>query len=225
MNDFTTNTIDIHTAPRFRFSQFFLKLTSAILFMLAFYGISSAQTTYTFTGEMDSHYENPANWTPAYPGTEISENSLVFIEGMAIATEEIRVSGMLHISLGASLEVAAADLSILSTGKLMNDGELMAATIHNEGMLNNNFAATLKTAALVAYEGAMTNNLMSAEIQVEGDLSNGGVFNNYSNCTVKGDFIQAFSFNELHNSEMTISGRHIEQLTPVADARQLYKVR
>jgi hypothetical protein len=202
MNNSTT-TID--------FQNIFLKTVSAVLFMLAFYSITAAQTTYTFTGERDDRYENAENWIPAYPGTEIAANSLVIIEGIAVSAEALTVNGTLHIATGASLEMTSANLSIRATGKLMNDGELFAATVYNAGMVNNNFAATLDAKGYTAAQGSMTNNLLSAEMIIRGDLTNGGVFNNYSTCAVEGDFINAFSFYALRHSEMKVAGRQIEQ--------------
>lgn len=204
MNTPTSKSIDFHTI--------FLKTVSAAFFMLAFYGITRAQMTYTFTGEADERYENPANWIPAYPGTEIEAGSIAFIEGTASASASILVKGTLHIAAGASLNIDSAALSIQSSGKLMNDGEITATSVRNAGMINNNFAATLHAASFTSGAGAMTNNLMSAAIRIDGNLHNGGVFNNYSTCTVGGNFINAFSFNEMRNSEMHIAGQHIEQL-------------
>jgi hypothetical protein len=211
MNHSTTSTIHIQ--------NLFLKTLSAALFMLAFYGIAAAQTTYTFTGEMDDQYENPANWTPAYPGTEVAVNDLVFIEGMAVAHGEIIVNGTFHIATGASLEMDSAKLSIRSTGKLMNDGELLADAVFNAGMINNNFAASLNVKEYVVAQGAMTNNLLSAEMVIRGNLNNQGVFNNYSTCTVAGDFVNAFSFNAMHRSELKVEGRHVEQIGTDADVQ------
>ncbi len=204
MNTSTSKSIDFQTI--------FLKTVSAALFMLAFYGITKAQTTYTFTGEMDERYENPANWTPTYPGTEIADGSIVFIEGAATANTNLLVKGTLHIAVGASLLIDSADLSIQNSGKLMNDGEITAASVRNAGMINNNFAATLHAASFTGSHGSMTNNLMSAAISIDGNLHNNGVFNNYSTCTVAGNFTNTFSFNEMRNSEMKIAGQHIEQL-------------
>lgn len=207
------------------FETIFLKTVSALLFMLAFYSISAAQTTYTFTGEMDDRYENAANWTPAYPGTTVEANSIVLIEGVAVATEALTVNGTLHIVAGGSLEVEFEDLLISKTGKLMNDGEFYAATVHNAGMLNNNFAATIDIEGFVSVAGAMTNNLMAAEMIIRGNLSNGGVFNNYSTCYVEGDFRNAFSFYQQHKATMTVGGQQIELLLPASDSQMSYNAR
>lgn len=211
MNTSNTSPIDI--------PSLILRILSTALFLLVFYGITVGQTTYTFTGEADDRYENPANWIPAYPGTEIPANSIVFIEGIAIAHAEILVSGILHIGAGASLEIESASLSIHSSGKLMNDGDLLAPSIQNAGMINNNLAATLNAGTLISTSGAMINNLMAAQLLVQGNLYNGGLFNNYSFCAVQGNFLNAFSFSEMPNSEMKISGQHIEQLIAHDDDR------
>lgn len=221
MQDFTYSQID--KAPVLNLKGFILKGISAVLFMVAFYSITTAQTTFTFTGESDDRYENVENWTPAYPGTTLDENSVVFIEGIAIASTDIQVNGTLHIGVSGSLELETTALTIATTGKLMNDGELFAASLHNAGSLNNNFSATMDLQAFFTEKNSMTNNLMSAEMIVRGSLTNAGVFNNYSICLVEGDIVNSFSFNELRNSEVTVGGEFLEALTPVTEKQLTYR--
>lgn len=182
-----------------------LKGISAILFMVAFYSISSAQN-YTFTGAEDDRYENPANWTPAYPGTEIAEGAVVFIEGTAFATETLIVNGTLHVAAGSVFEAGENGTLIMRTGKLINDGEFFAASLRNHGTLNNNFAATMQLGHYATYPGATTHNLMNAEMLIDGNLVNGGTFHNYSTCIVESKFDNTSNFYQLSGSVLRVNG-------------------
>lgn len=195
----------IDRAHHIPFIDIVLRGIAAIIFMIAFYGITTAQH-YTFNGAEDDRYENPANWTPSFPGMEIAEGTVVFIEGTAIASETLILNGTLHIATGSTLEAGENAMIIMQTGKLINDGELYAASLRNHGILNNNFSATMALGYFASYAGSTASNLMNAEMVVNGSLSNGGTFHNYSTCVVESKFDNTAAFYQLSGSELRVKG-------------------
>ena len=182
-----------------------LKGIAAVLFMVAFYSITSAQN-YTFTGAEDDRFENPANWTPAYPGAQIAAGAVVFVEGNARLNETLILDGTLHIAVGSMLKAEDKAIIIMRSGKLTNDGELFAASLRNHGTLNNNFSATLALGHYVSYAGSATSNLMNAEMLVNGNLVNGGTFNNYSTCIVESKLENTAAFYQMQGSDLQVNG-------------------
>lgn len=204
--------INIDRAHKVPFLHIVLRGIAAVLFMIAFYSITTAQT-FTFTGAEDDRYENPANWTPAFPGTEIEAGTEVFIEGYAIATETIKVNGTLHLAVGAALEARENAVIISNSGKLINDGEVFAASLLNSGTVNNNFAAILELDEYVSEAGSTTNNLMAAEILVSGDMINGGILNNYSTIVVENGFENTAAFNQMRSADLQVNGTALAVLS------------
>lgn len=204
--------INIDRAHKVSFLHIVMRGIAAVLFMIAFYSITTAQT-YTFTGAEDDRYENPANWTPAFPGTEIEAGTEVFIEGYAIATETLTINGTLHLAVGAALETRENAVIISNSGKLINDGDVFAASLLNSGTVNNNFAAILELDEYVSEAGSTTNNLMAAEILVSGDMINGGIFNNYSTIVVENGFENTAAFNQMRSADLQVNGTTLAVLS------------
>lgn len=204
--------INIDRAHKVSFLHIIMRGIAAVLFMIAFYSITTAQT-YTFTGAEDDRYENPANWTPAFPGTEIEAGTEVFIEGYAIATETLTINGTLHLAVGAALEARENAVIISNSGKLINDGDVFAASLLNSGTVNNNFAAILELGEYVSEAGSTTNNLMAAEILVSGDMINGGIFNNYSTIVVENGFENTAAFNQMRSADLQVNGTTLAVLS------------
>lgn len=195
----------IDNAHQVSFLHIVLKGIAAVLFMVAFYSITSAQN-YTFTNAEDERFENPANWTPAYPGAQIAAGAVVFVEGNAVVKETLILDGALHIALGSTLEAGTNAVIIMRTGKLANDGELFAASLRNHGTLNNNFSATMQLGHYVSYAGSATSNLMNAEMRIDGNLVNGGIFNNYSTCIVESKLENTADFYQMQGSDLRVNG-------------------
>lgn len=198
-------------APRFTAHIF-----SILLLLIACCSISPAQSSdsvqeYVFSSIADNLFENPANWSPAYPGNVIPRNAVVFIEGTAYLTGyDLHIQGALRIGIGANLQAASNEVVVAAGGRLINDGELMAGNIRNYGTLNNNLSASVDLKNLQTFAGSMTNNLMAAEFLIRGDAVNCGVFNNYSRCTIENEFENKAVFNQLSRSELRVKGSRID---------------
>lgn len=162
---------------------------------------------FLFSPREDALFENPANWSPYYPGNVIGRDQQFIIEGGAYLTGfGLQVRGSLLIPIGAALMAIAEDIRIESTGELVNDGELVARNLHNEGQINNHLSARLDVGQYYAAAGASTYNAPSASFIVSDSVINYGIFTNHSLCSVGKGFLNAAIFYQMPRSELRIQG-------------------
>lgn len=205
----------LNQAPRITIQNLLSKGIITLFFLVAVIGFSFGQASdtaqeYVFSSTEDNLYENPANWSPAYPGTVIPRNAVVFIEGTAFLTGyDLEIHGTVRVSIGSGLQTSTGKIVVAAGGKLTNDGEIISEKVENYGVVNNNLSAYFNVNGYVSYEASVTNNLMAAEFVIGGNAVNGGTFNNYSVCKVHNEFSNRATFNELSTSELLVKGAKV----------------
>jgi|GEM_PF-3443825 len=183
-------------------AKYYLLLTTLVL--LATQGFA---TEYFFTGEYDEIYENPANWYPAYPGTELGADDKIFFQADAsFAGYDIVIEGTLEITIGARIFSRENGIIIKHTGIIQNGGELLVHQIENYGKLSNSISARLDVTNYLAHDGAFTHNGASATFICSDRVINEGVFNNYSICDFRGSFNNKSIFNQIRASVLKVAG-------------------
>lgn len=169
------------------------------------------EETFFFSPVADHLFENPANWSPHYPGNVVRKNQQFILEGTAYLTGfDLVVGGTLLIPVGVGLRVMEGNIQIQSTGTLINDGEVLARTIRNEGQIHNNLSAMLDAGQFYAAAGAYTQNARSAQFIIRGSAANYGIFTNYSLCSIGEEWINAATFYQMPKSALIIKGNVVE---------------
>ncbi len=166
---------------------------------------------YLFSPIEDHLLENPANWYPDFPGLPIARNQHVMIEGEACFTGfDLQVAGAVHISIGSSIFSPNGKILVLAGGELINNGEIMVASIENQGLIQNNLSATIDIGSFQCLDGGFTHNARSALFTVSNSIVNQGVFNNYSLCTIGKQFINEATFNQMPDAELRVNGTKVD---------------
>lgn len=198
----------------------FLGGTSLLLALLLFMYASQEETAqkteeilfaeekFIFSPKVDSHYENPANWTPSYPGTHIQKHQEVIVQGFVnIPFYDLTIDGLLHVELDATIFSPNSQLTVGKTGTLYNDGEVILKHLHQEGLVNNNYSGKLNLHTFQADQSGRTYNLSGGEMIVTQSFTNKGEFNNYGDCRVKFDFDNEADFNQIGDSRLFVKGK------------------
>lgn len=166
---------------------------------------------YYFQPSTDNLYENPDNWHPEYPGAVISSGQKVVLQGMAILPfYDLEVNGILHISVGSTLHAPKQKLRVSQTGKLINDGEALLSSLHNEGQLNNNFTGKISCDFFSNLTSGEMFNLQGSELTVTQRLLNTGNFFNYGTCNAEATFENRSTFNQLGSAELIVNGESLQ---------------
>lgn len=162
---------------------------------------------YFFLASEDYYYENPANWFPSYPGTEISEDEeVVIMSDVYINGFDLKVAGKLKVTLGVKISSVKGNLYVQEGGELDNEGEILVNQVKNQGMLINRISATFYVNDYHALTGAITNNSLNAQFITVANLVNEGTFHNYSHCKAGKTFVNRASFYQTKNSQLEIAG-------------------
>lgn len=173
--------------------------------------LSLNSTHYLFSPIEDHLFENPANWYPDFPGLSIARNQYVMIEGDACFTGfDLQVSGVIHIGIGSRIFSPNGKIQVHAGGKLINNGEVVVASIENQGFIQNNFSATIDIESFQCLDGGFTHNARSALFTVSNSIVNRGVFNNYSLCTIGKQFLNEATFNQMPHAELRVNGTIVE---------------
>lgn len=168
--------------------------------------------TYFFLGNEDNLYENPANWSPTYPGTKILAGDKLYIQADAnFDGFNLEIEGLLDIEYGAGLYSSDNGIVIHKTGSVLNNGEINIRFIENFGTYENAYNTMIKK--YYGYKYSIMNNSISALFSIKENCINQGILHNYNNVTILGN-LNNFSEIYLHNqANLTVSGSFIESIT------------
>ena len=162
-------------------------------------------TNYYFTANADNSFENPANWSPAYPGNTIKAEDKVFVQAdMIINGFNLVVEGLLDVSLGVN--VSSDENTIINHGAIINNGEIHAANLINNAKLDNSSIIWVKNIANKRM--ANLNNSMMGTITVTKQATNEGTFINSGVCVFYNNFANEAVVNQLHNAKMEVKGNY-----------------
>lgn len=186
--------------------------TKLFLLLLVSTFVSFSQTfakEYHFLATEDNLYINPANWYPAYPGTEIAAGDLVKIEAdMLFQGFQVNLQGEMEVSLGAEITSSDGEFIIHPTGILTNAGAIRIRGIRNFGQFTNKLSAETHLSFFSAHRHALTSNMTSADFITTGDAVNVGTFNNYGHCAIGNDLInmEQSVFNQMQHATLVVRG-------------------
>ena len=178
--------------------------------LLAILGYLQAHATdYYFQATEDHLYENPHNWSPAYPGTTIENTDRVFVlEDVFFTDYQLEVSGELVIQLGVKA-FSLQGVQVSAIGRVVNEGEIVVDHIHNRGMFINRLNALVHVRDFVTYSNGYTQNLAHSEVKAQGRLLNLGRFDNYGKCETGKFFENRSEFNLLSKSQLANKGEYV----------------
>ncbi|WNJ16776.1 hypothetical protein [Pontibacter sp. G13] len=163
-----------------------------------------------FVGEEDNFYENPANWQPSYPGTNIASNQKVVIqEPVYLTGYDLSILGTIQIAIDAEVFSAENGISVLKDGLLINEGSMILHHLDLAGELTNRQTGSIVVKQLKAAEIAKTRNLKGGEMEVSQLLQNLGNFENYGICKVGDTLDQHGSFRNMTGSELYVKGEAV----------------
>jgi len=162
-------------------------------------------TNYYFTANADNSFENPANWTPAYPGNTIKTEDKVFVQAdMIINGFNVVVNGLLDVALGVN--VSSEENTIINNGSIINNGEIHVASLINNAKLDNSSIIWVQNIANKRM--ASVNNNMMGTITVTKLATNEGTFMNAGVCFFYNNFANEAVVNQLHNAKMEVKGNY-----------------
>lgn len=162
---------------------------------------------YYFQAYEDHLYENPANWMPSYPGTQIQKGDrVILMDDVNFTGFDLTVNGRLEVALGTKVFSSQGNINIGKEGVIENEGELLVHTVRNYGNLFNRISAIVHINAFMAFQGAYTHNSVSASFITIQDLKNHGRFDNYGTCKAGNDFHNSHKFYQINNSNLDVSG-------------------
>jgi len=178
-----------------------------ITILLTLVQIAAKAKDYYFLASEDYFYENPANWYPSYPGTEVAaDDQVVIMSDVYFTGYDLKVAGKLKVMLGAKMSSAEGNVIIAEGGSMDNEGEILVNQVENRGIFINRISAVFHVNDYFARSGAVTNNSLKAQFTTIGNLINEGRFDNYSQCTAGKNFENHSVFNQIRNSQLEISG-------------------
>lgn len=131
-------------------------------------------TTYFFSGNEDSFYENPANWSPSFPGYIVGKQDCIVINtNMSFDGYNIMIEGKMIVELGATVTSPSNGFIIKESGKLSNNGEMALGLIINHGEISNSEAAIIFADTYTSTNHApITNlvyvNMLSNQAEIDG---------------------------------------------------------
>ena len=160
-----------------------------------------------FLATEDHHFENPANWYPAYPGTKITpEDKITVMADVNFSGYNLHVAGIMEIMLNATVHSPDGSIIIRKHGLLDNNGKLLVDRVSNYGKLYNRLAAVVHIYTYEAFSGAHTYNGYSATFRTISHLVNQGRFDNYSDCISGSDLKNTSIFNQIRHSQLQVTG-------------------
>lgn len=177
---------------------------------------------YFFLATEDHLFENPANWFPHYPGTQVQEGDKVTIMAdVSFAGYNLDVKGVLEVMLDARIHSPDGSIIIRKGGLLDNNGKILVEEVNNYGRLYNRIASIVHIYSYIAFSGSHTHNAYSAIFRTISSLINKGRFDNYSSCIAGTFFKNMAEFNQIRESQLDVSGDIL--LTPGSVFKQSSK--
>lgn len=176
-------------------------------FFLLILPFSLPATTFTFEAKEDHLFENPANWSPFYPGTTLEQEDVWKIQAdLYLSVPRLLISGQLKIESGIKV-VATSNNQVTSLhmlGKIDNGGQLIMADLYQGGLIFNRKDSRVHIRHYLAQPTAYTQNF--GEFVSLHSFENQGRFDNYAFCQAEGDFHNMAVFNQIKNSQLEVSG-------------------
>ncbi|MDX2283701.1 MAG: hypothetical protein NW241_06040 [Bacteroidia bacterium] len=183
-----------------------MKYFGFVLLTLISFFTPAAAAEYVFSATEDAFYENPANWSPAYPGDTLrAGDRAVLLSHGAFGGRRLVIQGVLEIASGVTFHMPGGMLQIEAGALLDNHGTLLADQVSNAGRLFNRMASAASLKSYEARSGAYTLNSRGASFQSAASLINGGRFDNYGSCLAALDFDNRSEFNGIRFSRLEIS--------------------
>ncbi|MEO0469530.1 MAG: hypothetical protein AAF206_07920, partial [Bacteroidota bacterium] len=162
----------------------------------------------------DHFFENPANWSPAYPGNQIAPGDTIVLHELTyVSGFPISISGNLTILPKAQLFSADGAINIHPGGSLDNFGELFVPSVDNAGKLDNHLAALTDIHSYHAQPTAITTNLKNGSFKVNRTMLNQGQFYNFGQCIVGQEMVNDARFYQDPHSELFINGQSIQSVS------------
>lgn len=126
--------------------------------LLCSIGVSRA-TTYYFSGAEDIRYENPANWSPSYPGFEIGANDcVVFLSEATFSGSDLHIKGKCFVEVGIQLTSKTEGVVVYKNAALHNEGEIYVNFLHNQGAFWNGIEGWVRMNQYQASQAAFLRN-------------------------------------------------------------------
>lgn len=163
-------------------------------------------TDFYFLGTEDTDFNNPDNWSPAYPGVEIQSGDVVFVQSnLRFKGFDVVVRGKLDISLGSSMTSSDSGIKIEQDGKLINNGEIKVNKIENAGKCFNSANAYLTTISCKNETGGEISNMLGA-IFLADELLNEAELNNYSLFQINDKLTNKAKVNVFRHAKLIVLG-------------------
>jgi hypothetical protein len=177
------------------------------LLLLLLIPFSLSAKTYFFKGTTDHLFENPANWSPAHPGSNLLEGDKWVIESqMYVSVPDLLISGMLEIKTGAKVVATefSRSISLHLLGSIDNGGELILKDFYQAGSVFNRQGCRMHIRNHLAQPTAFTQNF--GTMTSLDSFENQGRFDNYGLCNAEGDFGNMAVFNQIRDSKLVVAG-------------------
>jgi hypothetical protein len=136
-------------------------------------------------------------WTNGYPGTTISADDEVIVNGQLTMNTGIVVEGKLQVEKGSAM-VGMKDLMIAKSGSFVNNGNTVMKRIINEGSIQNNLI--METMMDFDNKGKIENN---------NNVVAGNNFDNFGG-NVNGKSGAYYVNNVVHTSPSTVIGKDVK---------------
>lgn len=177
------------------------------LILTALLSLQSAfSTDFYFLGTEDTDFNNPDNWSPAYPGVEIQPGDVVFVQSnLRFKGFDVVVRGKLDISLGSSMTSPDNGIKIEQEGKLINNGEIKVNKIENAGKCFNSANAFLTTMSCKNEVGGEMSNMLGATFLAD-ELLNEAELNNYSLFQINEKLTNKSKVNIFRSAKLIVKG-------------------
>lgn len=205
------------SSPKLSVSGRIILVVGASLLVLALIAIIQSrqsgalydsQAVFYFSPDYDNQFDNPKNWTPAFPGLTVGKDSSVVVQGLAhMETHDLRILGTMRIALGANLYAPEARITLDGKGHLYNAGELIVQELDNHGTFVNEIRATAHAQRYEAFGDALTENKKKGSITVTEFLSNKGRFLNEGITQVRQDFDNQATFEQINGGQLLVQGK------------------
>jgi hypothetical protein len=180
-----------------------IKCLGSVLAFVLFCTFSWA-TTYTFQEISDDEWNNPANWTPSYPGLTIAAGDVVLIPpGEGCDIDGITVTNYGTITIQANDE-ASGSIFIRTTGALLNHGAFvqeegsffsLCGNVKNVGLMEFHHFMDMGCGGGDSFTGTLRNE---GELIVDAFLENYGFIQNEEGgllkVTIKGTLFNTRAF-------------------------------
>jgi hypothetical protein len=179
------------------------------LLILPFWSFSKV---FYFTGSADNDFANPENWTPTYPGANIHEKDSIYIQSdLNINDGSIVLAGRVEILMGVSFYAKTSSISVLPTGKLINQGELYVAFLDNNGLTQNDVSGLMVLDSCKNRLGAVLDGMLTSYTIIRKNILNQGKWECNSSTLIQGEVRNEGNIDLSFTAKMEIKGMYRER--------------